>query len=94
MCIQEHWNTFIVEDDFHFIKTNGLNAVRIPVGWWIASDPMPPHPYVGGSLLALDKAFLWAQYVLLFFFIYLLIFNNIYIYIFCILTHLPKYSYF
>ncbi|XP_021809704.1 glucan 1,3-beta-glucosidase A-like [Prunus avium] len=59
--MREHWNTFIVEDDFHFIKTNGLNAVRIPVGWWIASDPTPPHPYVGGSLLALDKAFLWAQ---------------------------------
>ncbi|ONI35051.1 hypothetical protein PRUPE_1G512300 [Prunus persica] len=59
--MQEHWNTFIVEDDFHFIKTNGLNAVRIPVGWWIASDPTPPDPYVGGSLLALDKAFLWAQ---------------------------------
>ncbi|XP_009373176.2 probable glucan 1,3-beta-glucosidase A [Pyrus x bretschneideri] len=57
----EHWNTFIVEDDFHFISTNGLNAVRIPVGWWIASDPTPPHPYVGGSLYALDKAFLWAQ---------------------------------
>ncbi|VVA13762.1 PREDICTED: glucan 1 3-beta-glucosidase [Prunus dulcis] len=59
--MREHWNTFIVEDDFHFIKTNGLNAVRIPVGWWIASDPTPPDPYVGGSLLALDKAFLWAQ---------------------------------
>ncbi|XP_008234008.1 PREDICTED: glucan 1,3-beta-glucosidase A-like [Prunus mume] len=59
--MREHWNTFIVEDDFHFIKTNGLNAVRIPVGWWIASDPTPPNPYVGGSLLALDKAFLWAQ---------------------------------
>ncbi|BFG19237.1 hypothetical protein CerSpe_055110 [Prunus speciosa] len=59
--MREHWNTFIVEDDFHFIITNGLNAVRIPVGWWIASDPTPPHPYVGGSLLALDKAFLWAQ---------------------------------
>ncbi|CAL8997300.1 unnamed protein product [Prunus brigantina] len=59
--MREHWDTFIVEDDFQFIKTNGLNAVRIPVGWWIASDPMPPHPYVGGSLLALDKAFLWAQ---------------------------------
>ncbi|CAB4267100.1 unnamed protein product [Prunus armeniaca] len=59
--MREHWDTFIVEDDFHFIKTNGLNAVRIPVGWWIASDPTPPDPYVGGSLLALDKAFLWAQ---------------------------------
>ena len=62
---QNHWNTFIVEDDFKFISSNGLNAVRIPVGWWIASDPTPPKPYVGGSLQALDDAFKWAQYVYL-----------------------------
>lgn len=60
---QEHWSTFITEEDFKFISTNGLNTVRIPVGWWIASDPTPPKPYVGGSLQALDNAFLWAQYV-------------------------------
>ncbi|CAL5383234.1 unnamed protein product [Camellia sinensis] len=50
----EHWNTFIVEDDFKFISSNGINAVRIPVGWWIASDPTPPQPYDGGSLQALE----------------------------------------
>ncbi|KAI8014075.1 putative glucan 1,3-beta-glucosidase A [Camellia lanceoleosa] len=26
---KEHWNTFIVEDDFNFISSNGINAVRI-----------------------------------------------------------------
>ncbi|GMP46075.1 hypothetical protein CsSME_00014367 [Camellia sinensis var. sinensis] len=57
----EHWNTFIVEDDFNFISSNGINAVRIPIGWWIACDPTPPQPYVGGSLQALDNAFIWAQ---------------------------------
>ncbi|KAJ4966753.1 hypothetical protein NE237_018602 [Protea cynaroides] len=59
--MREHWNTFIVEQDFKFISENGLNAVRIPVGWWIACGPNPPRPYVGGSLKALDNAFLWAQ---------------------------------
>ncbi|KAF7816941.1 putative glucan 1,3-beta-glucosidase A [Senna tora] len=59
--MKEHWGTFIVEEDFKFIAKSGLNAVRIPVGWWIASDPTPPPPYVGGSLQALDKAFSWAQ---------------------------------
>ncbi|KAG6393022.1 hypothetical protein SASPL_147252 [Salvia splendens] len=44
-----------------FYLQNGLNAVRIPVGWWIASDPNPPKPYVGGSLQALDNAFSWAE---------------------------------
>ncbi|OIT06001.1 PREDICTED: probable glucan 1,3-beta-glucosidase A [Nicotiana attenuata] len=59
--MKEHWKTFIVEEDFKFIASNGLNAVRIPVGWWIASDPTPPKPYVGGSLHALDNAFFWAK---------------------------------
>ncbi|KAF3682597.1 hypothetical protein FXO38_01214 [Capsicum annuum] len=59
--MREHWSTFIVEEDFKFIASNGLNAVRIPVGWWIASDPTPPKPYVGGSLQVLDNAFLWAR---------------------------------
>nr|GMC77000.1 probable glucan 1,3-beta-glucosidase A [Ipomoea batatas] len=58
--MREHWDTFIVEEDFKWISNNGLNAVRIPVGWWIASDPNPPKPFVGGSLKALDNAFLWA----------------------------------
>ncbi|KAF5740250.1 glucan 1 3-beta-glucosidase A [Tripterygium wilfordii] len=59
--LKDHWTTFIVEDDFKFISQNGINAVRIPVGWWIASDPTPPWPYVGGSLQALDNAFFWAN---------------------------------
>nr|CAB3463454.1 unnamed protein product [Digitaria exilis] len=59
--LREHWSTYIVEDDFKFLALNGLTAVRIPVGWWIASDPNPPAPYVGGSLQALDNAFKWAD---------------------------------
>ncbi|KAG8369228.1 hypothetical protein BUALT_Bualt15G0129700 [Buddleja alternifolia] len=61
LYLKEHWSTFIVEEDFKFIKSNGLNAVRIPVGWWIASDPSPPKPYVAGSLQVLDNAFLWSE---------------------------------
>ncbi|KAJ0097194.1 hypothetical protein Patl1_27298 [Pistacia atlantica] len=58
--MQNHWNTYITEEDFSFMSNNGLNAVRIPVGWWIKSDT-PPKPYVGGSLQALDNAFTWAE---------------------------------
>ncbi|PON65303.1 Fascin [Parasponia andersonii] len=58
---QDHRSTYITEDDFSFMSSNGLNAVRIPVGWWIALDPTPPKPFVGGSLQALDNAFHWAQ---------------------------------
>ncbi|KAK2439832.1 putative glucan 1,3-beta-glucosidase A [Trifolium repens] len=59
--LRDHWNSYITEDDFIFMSQNGLNAVRIPVGWWIAQDPNPPKPFVGGSLTALDNAFTWAQ---------------------------------
>jgi aryl-phospho-beta-D-glucosidase BglC (GH1 family) len=62
-CLQDHRKTFIVESDFSFMSSSGLNAVRIPVGWWISSDPDPPLPFVGGSLQALDNAFDWAEYV-------------------------------
>lgn len=59
--MKDHWDTFIEEKDFSFIAASGLNAVRIPVGWWTTKDPTPPKPYVGGSLEALDRAFLWAK---------------------------------
>ncbi|XP_031504612.1 probable glucan 1,3-beta-glucosidase A [Nymphaea colorata] len=58
--MQDHWNTFIVEDDFAFIAKSGLNAVRIPVGWWTATNPTPA-PFVAGSLDVLDRAFSWAE---------------------------------
>jgi aryl-phospho-beta-D-glucosidase BglC (GH1 family) len=62
MVNQDHWNSFITESDFEFMSSKGITAVRIPVGWWIASDPNPPAPFVGGSLKALDNAFTWAKY--------------------------------
>ncbi|GLJ06817.1 hypothetical protein SUGI_0049140 [Cryptomeria japonica] len=58
--LSEHRSTYITEDDFVFLSNHSINTVRIPVGWWIASDPNPPAPFVGGSLEALDKAFTWA----------------------------------
>ncbi|KAI3836295.1 hypothetical protein MKX03_031579 [Papaver bracteatum] len=59
--LKEHWSSYITRADFQFLSENGINAVRIPVGWWIAQDPNPPAPYIGGSLAALDNAFKWAQ---------------------------------
>ncbi|KAL2907208.1 putative glucan 1 3-beta-glucosidase A [Bienertia sinuspersici] len=59
--LEEHRNNFITKDDFKFLSIHGINTVRIPVGWWIAFDPDPPAPFIGGSLAALDKAFSWAE---------------------------------
>lgn len=59
--LKRHRNSFITMEDFNFLHRHGVNSVRIPVGWWIAFDPDPPHPFIGGSLEALDNAFSWAQ---------------------------------
>ncbi|KAF2284075.1 hypothetical protein GH714_018799 [Hevea brasiliensis] len=58
--LQAHWNSYITDEDFRFMSANGLNAGRVPVGWWIASDPTP-KPFVHGSLKVLDNAFTWAE---------------------------------
>ncbi|KAK8637303.1 hypothetical protein V6N13_064726 [Hibiscus sabdariffa] len=59
--LETHRRTFINATDFEFLHRNGMNTVRIPVGWWIAYDPNPPAPFIGGTLEALDNAFSWAQ---------------------------------
>lgn len=59
--MQIHRDTFITIQDFYFLYRHEINTVRIPVGWWIASEPDPPAPFIGGSLEALDNAFSWAQ---------------------------------
>ncbi|KAF2323023.1 hypothetical protein GH714_032897 [Hevea brasiliensis] len=59
--LREHWNTYITSEDFKFLSSNNIDGVRIPIGWWIAHDPTPPKPFVGGSLQALDNAFTWAE---------------------------------
>ncbi|KAL5539683.1 hypothetical protein UlMin_042941 [Ulmus minor] len=59
--LKRHRNSFINIEDFNVLNRHGINTVRIPVGWWIAYDPDPPDPFIGGSLEALDNAFTWAQ---------------------------------
>ena len=39
--LNEHRDTFITADDFRWIKQCGLNAVRLPVGYWALEAPKP-----------------------------------------------------
>jgi len=39
--IEEHYKTFITEEDFKFLSEQGLEVLRIPVGYWIFGD-FPP----------------------------------------------------
>jgi glucan 1,3-beta-glucosidase len=58
--LNNHWNTWIVEDDFQQIAAAGLNHVRIPIGYW-AIAPLAGDPYVQGQLTYMDKAVQWAR---------------------------------
>lgn len=55
--IEEHRKSFITEADFAWLREHSIEAVRIPVGYWLfVEDP----PYIAGEKY-LDKAFEWAQ---------------------------------
>lgn len=67
--LHQHWQTFITGDDFDWLATVGINAVRIPVGHWLFGVDYPYHPaygacrypYVEGGLAILDQAMVWAE---------------------------------
>lgn len=58
--LQQHWNSWITQDDFNQMAKAGLNHVRIPIGYWsvIRRDG---EPYVQGAYEVLGKALDWAQ---------------------------------
>lgn len=45
--LRQHQKTFITEDDFKWISQNGLNAVRIPIGYWIFEGDDPFRSCIG-----------------------------------------------
>ena len=55
--IKNHRDTFITEDDFRWIADHGLDAVRLPIGYWIFDGDTP---YLGG-ISYVDQAFTWAE---------------------------------
>jgi glucan 1,3-beta-glucosidase len=71
--IINHWETFITEEDFIWLKEIGIDYVRLPIPWWLFGETA----YVGTkhevtyarSVDYIDQAMLWAEkhdiYVLL-----------------------------
>ncbi|MDF2439037.1 MAG: glucan 1,3-beta-glucosidase [Abditibacteriota bacterium] len=39
--LNRHRETFITEEDFRWIKARGLNAIRLPIGYWALDAPKP-----------------------------------------------------
>ena len=66
--LRAHWNSFITREDFAWLASVGVNAVRIPLGHWIFGPPYPyhrayglaRHPFVEGGADVLDRAMDWA----------------------------------
>lgn len=54
--LSEHHRSFISEPDFAWLAAHGIEAVRIPVGYWIFGGEAP---YIKG-IEHLDSAFHWA----------------------------------
>ncbi|HEY4160760.1 MAG TPA: glycoside hydrolase family 5 protein [Candidatus Saccharimonadales bacterium] len=50
-------DTFITRPDFEWLAAHGIQAVRLPVGYWMFGDAAPYAPTVS----YVDKAFQWAQ---------------------------------
>ncbi len=56
-AMRRHRETFITEDDFRWIRDRGLNAIRLPIGYWLLE---PDGPFVGGAEM-LDQAIDWCE---------------------------------
>jgi glucan 1,3-beta-glucosidase len=66
--LQNHWQTWITEDDFIAIQAAGLNHVRIPIGYWSVplssadtNTSTSTSPYTTGAWPYLLQGLNWAQ---------------------------------
>jgi len=59
--IRRHRETHITKADFERIRACGLNAVRLPFGYWVVLGPSDDEPYVGPALEFIDRAVDWAE---------------------------------
>ena len=59
----EHWETWIQESDFDQMRSYGLNAVRIPVGYWMKEDLVytDSEHFPQGGIEYLDRVVGWAS---------------------------------
>ncbi|CAI5515192.1 unnamed protein product [Closterium sp. Naga37s-1] len=59
--LPDHWRGFIGEGDWQYLAEQGINTVRIPVGYWIMQGNEPDWPFIPGTDAVLDSAFSMAE---------------------------------
>lgn len=63
--LENHWDTFITEDDFAFLADHGVEYVRIPIPWWLWGGiayewPGEEEVEYASSIEYLERAMRWA----------------------------------
>lgn len=58
-ALEHHWSTFLTESDIKDIAATGINALRIPIGYWAYNNTNTP--YIKGADRYLEKAIGWAR---------------------------------
>jgi glucan 1,3-beta-glucosidase len=56
--LEQHWSTYFTESDVVGLAAAGINAVRIPIGFWSYVDSAP---YIMGADVYLEKAIGWCR---------------------------------
>jgi glucan 1,3-beta-glucosidase len=54
-----HWNSYYTEGDIKTIAATGINALRIPIGFWAYDNSNTP--YIKGADVFLERALGWAK---------------------------------
>jgi len=60
-ALHQHWSTYFTEADVENLAGWGINAVRIPIGYWAYENTCKDTPYIKGADKFLQKAVGWCQ---------------------------------
>lgn len=58
-ALEQHWSTYFTESDIQSLAATGINALRIPIGYWAYNNT--GTPYITGADAYLEKAISWAR---------------------------------
>jgi glucan 1,3-beta-glucosidase len=58
-ALMTHWNSYYTEGDIKTIAATGINALRIPIGFWAYDNSNTP--YIKGADVFLERALGWAK---------------------------------
>ncbi|CAH7689154.1 glycoside hydrolase superfamily [Phakopsora pachyrhizi] len=51
-ALEEHWSTWVTEDDIEKVYRAGINTLRIPTGFWMWIDTVSPEPFIQQGQMA------------------------------------------